>query len=281
MQQFDTEDGLAVWDFVEGSDLPGGNLAIDRLGVGMRCETWLVWNRELWTAAVLKLARPHQVDHPRAVGTLRRETAALTQNPHPSLPRLLADGTSDAVPHILVEYIDGPTLDEELDENGALEPAEAAVLGAQLLPAVASLHARGLAHLDLKPDNVVLRDARPILLDFGTAREIGSLQPPGHPVGTLGYVSPEQEACEPVSIAMDLYGLGMILAEAVTGVPLAKGAELPPSQLAPVIRQLLSEQPSERGVTADVLVALAEAAGELRPWPTWLDRHATPAHPVA
>jgi serine/threonine protein kinase len=274
MEQVDAVDGLAVWEFTEGSELPGGNLAIERLGVGVRCETWLVWRPVLWSPAVLKLARPHQVRHPRALRTLRRETAALTGNLHPALPRLLADGTSAPVPHIVVEYLDGPALDEEIDENGALTSEEAAVLGAQLLPAVASLHHRGLAHLDLKPENVVLRDARPVLLDFGTARLIGSAQPAGHPVGTSGYAAPEQEACEPVSAAMDLYGLGMVLAEAVTGVPPAKGAEIPPSPLAPVIRQLLAEQPGERGTTADVLVALADAAGELRPWPEWLDRHA-------
>ena len=73
---------------------------------------------------------------------------------------------------------------------------------------------------------------------------------------------------------MDLYGLGMILAEAVTGVSLAKAAEIPPSALAPVIRKLLAEQPAERGTTADALVALADAAGALRPWPDWLDRYA-------
>lgn len=274
MEPVDAEDGLAVWDFTEGSDVPGGNLAIERLGVGVRCETWLVWNPGLWSPAVLKLARPHQVDHPRAVRTLCRETAALAGNLHPSVPRLLADGTRDPVAHILVEYVDGPALDEELDENGALAAEEAAVLGAQLLPAVASLHRRGLAHLDLKPENVVLRDARPMLLDFGTARPIGSAQPAGHPVGTIGYAAPEQEACEPVSAAMDLYGLGMVLAEAMAGVPLAKGAEIPPSPLAPVIRQLLAEQPGERGTTADVLVALADVAGEIRPWPKWLDRYA-------
>jgi hypothetical protein len=66
----------------------------------------------------------------------------------------------------------------------------------------------------------------------------------------------------------------MILAEAVTGVQLAKGADIPPSTLAPVIRQLLAEQPGERGTTAEVLVALAEVAGGLRPWPKWLDRYA-------
>jgi len=280
VEQLDAEDGLAVWEFVEGSELPGGNLAVERLGVGMRCETWLVWNPGLWCPAVLKLARPHQVSHPRAVRTLRRETAALQGNVHPSLPRLLGDGTGEPVPHILVEYIDGPALDEELDENGPLDPEDAALLGAQLLPAVTSLHARGLAHLDLKPENVVLRDARPVLLDFGTARPIGSLQPAGHPVGTTGYVAPEQEACEPVSIAMDLYGLGMVLAEAVTGEPPATRAGIPPSLLAPLIRQLLADQPAERGTTPGVLVALADAAGELRPWPLWLDRHLAISQPV-
>jgi len=274
MEQVDPVDGLAVWEFTEGCKVPGGNLAIERLGVGMRCETWLVWSTALWSPAVLKLARPHQIDHPRAVRTLCRETAALSDNLQPSLPRLLADGTKDPVPHIVLEYFDGPALDEEIDENGALTGVEAAVLGAQLLPAVASLHHRGLAHLDLKPENVVLRDARPVLLDFGTARPIGSFQLAGHPVGTSGYAAPEQEDCEPVSAAMDLYGLGMVLAEAVTGVPLAKDVELPPSPLAPVIRQLVAERPEDRGTTAEVLVALADAAGELRPWPEWLDRYA-------
>jgi len=275
MELIDPEDGLAVWDATEGAELPGGNLAIERLGVGMRCETWLVWNPDLWSPAVLKLARPHQVAHPRAVRTLRRETAALAGNPHPSVPRLLTDGTDSPVPHILVEYVDGPALDEEIDENGAIGPEEAAVLGAQLLPALMSLHRRGLAHLDLKPDNVVLRDARPILLDFGTARRIGSRQPAGHPVGTAGYAAPEQEACEPVSVAMDLYGLGMVLAEAVTGAPTPKATEIPSSPLAPVIRKLLAEDPAERGTSSDTLMALAQMARDLRPWPEWLDRYAT------
>jgi serine/threonine protein kinase len=274
----DPEDGLAIWDFTEGSELPGGNLAVERLGVGVRSEAWLVWNPGLWSPAVMKVARPNQ--YPRAVQLLCRETAALAGNLHPALPRLLADGISDPVPHILIEYIDGPALDEEIDENGAIGAAEAALLGAQLLPAVTSLHGRGLAHLDLKPANIVLRDGHPVLLDFGAARLIGSLQPPGRPVGTEGYCAPEQEACEPVSIAMDLYGLGMVLAEAVTGVRAAKGAEIPPSPLAPIIRQLRSEQPAERGTTGDILVALAAAAGEFRPWPAWLDRYAAVSEPV-
>jgi len=280
MEAVDTEDGLPVWQSAEGCELPGGTLTIERLGVGRRCETWLVWSPRLWSPAVLKLVRPHQLEHPRAVKALRRETAALSCNPHPALPRLLADGTSEPVPHLLLEYVDGPSLADEIDENGALGSAEAALLGAQLLPAITSLHQRGLAHLDLKPDNIVLRDGRPILIDFGTARRIGSLQPAGEPVGTPGYAPPEQEDCQPVSLAMDLYGLGMTLAESITGVPITPETavhavrELPASPTAAVIEQLVAEDPSARGHTADVLVALAAAAGELRPWPEWLDRSA-------
>jgi serine/threonine protein kinase len=298
MDTIDTEDGLPVWESAEGSELPGGTLAIERLGVGRRCETWLVWSPELWSPAVLKLARPHQIRHPRAVKALGRETAALAGNLHPALPRLLADGALEPVPHLLIEYVDGPSLAEEIDEHGALAPTEVALLGAQLLPALSSLHRRGLVHLDLKPDNIVLRDGRPILIDFGSARRIGSLQPAGHPVGTPGYAPPEQEDCRPVSVAMDLYALGATLAECLTGVQIAAAPtngvqiaiaptngvqanaaadgvrELPESMVAGLIERLLAEEPARRGSTAEVLIALAAAAGELRPWPDWLDRHA-------
>jgi serine/threonine protein kinase len=271
-QAVDAEDQQPVWQSAEGCELPGGTLAVERLGVGHRCETWLVWSPILWAPAVLKLARPHQVKHPRAVKTLQRETAALAGNQHPAVPRLLADGTTDAVPHVLLEYVDGPSLAYELDEQGPLSPAEAALLGAQLLPAVLSLHRRGIAHLDLKPENVVLRDGRPVLIDFGSARRLGSLQPAGHPVGTLGYAPPEQESCQPVAESMDLYSLGATLAESLTGEPACY--ELPDSEVSALIRQLLSPDAAERGTPESVLTALAVAAGELRPWPDWLDRYA-------
>lgn len=268
------EDGAPVWICPPGGELPGRTLAVERLGVGLRCETWLVWSPRLWHPAVLKLSRPHQVRHPRAARSLGREVAALAGNDHPALPRLLADGRADPVPHVLLEYVDGPALDAELDDNGALRPEEAALLGAQLLPAVAALHDRGLAHLDLKPENVVLRDSRPVLVDFGSARAIGSPQPPGRPVGTAGYAAPELEACEPVSATMDLYGLGTILTEALTGVPFGDAAPLPPCPLAAIAGRLLSADPAARGTTGDLLVALAQAAGDLRPWPGWVDPHA-------
>lgn len=277
MEPVDTDDnGWPTWVFGQGSELPGDTLAMERLGVGGRWETWLVWCPRLWSPAVLKVARPRQSRLDSAVKTLRREVVALTGNLHPALPRLLADGCAEPVPYILVEYVDGPALDEEICENGPLDPAEAALVGAQLLPAIAALHNQGLAHLDLKSANVVLRESRPVLIDFGTAAEIGSRQPAGRPVGTEGYVAPEQEACAPVSAAMDLYGLGMILAEAVTGVPRAEGAEIPASALGEIIHRLRSDDPAGRGTDAENLVALA-AATDTRPWPAWLDRHAAAA----
>lgn len=286
----DVEDGLPVWQSAEGCELPGGTLAIERLGVGLRCETWLVWSPRLWSPAVLKVARPHQIAHPRAVKSLRREVAALAGNLHPALPRLLDDGTQAPVPYLLIEYVDGPSLADELDENGALGPAEAALLGAQILPAVMSLHQRGLAHLDLKPENLVLRDGHPILIDFGSSRRIGSLQPAGHPVGTLGYAPPEQEACHPVTAAMDLYALGTTLSEGLTGTSPAIQTTVTGStavhsaavaqdsglqaRMAAVVARLVAEEPAARGTAADALLALSAAAGDLRPWPDWLDRYA-------
>ncbi|MGW1342706.1 serine/threonine-protein kinase [Kribbella sp. NPDC002412] len=263
----DTVDGLALWDWAEGCELPGGMLALERLGVGHRCETWLVWSAELWAPAVLKVARPHQVGHPRAVKALRREIAALAGAWHPALPHLIAAGTDHPIPHLVLEYVDGPTLADELDSDGPLPADQVALLGAQVLPALMTLHNRGLAHLDVKPENIVLRDGRPVLIDFGTARAIGSPQPAGRPVGTVGYASPDQEACAPVSVAMDLYSLGETLKEAVQTLGLST-----------ILSRLTAPEPADRGTTTEALVALATAAGDLRPWPSWLDRFTKSAH---
>lgn len=282
----DDEDGEPVWDRPTGTELVPGYLAWDRLGVGNRCETWLVWSTTLWYPAVLKLARPHQVTHPRAVRSLNREISALDYNQHPCLPRLLNNGTADTLPHIAVEYIDGPTLDEELDTDGPMGGVETASLGAQLLAGIVALHDRGLAHVDLKPENVVLRDGRPVLIDFGSVRRIGAPQPLGRPVGTAGYAAPELEACVPIAAGMDLYGLGTILFEALTGEPAFDPAlpadrrpvadDVPSSVAAPLrelVAGLLDPLPEHRPTTAETMQVLGDVAcaAETRPWPEWAD----------
>lgn len=245
---------------------------VQTLGTGPRCETRLVWSARRWQPLVLKRARPDQTEHPRVRRALRREVAALAADPgHPALPRLLADRTRASSPYLLIEYVAGPTLAELVDDEGALDPADVARLAAQLLPAVAVLHARGLAHLDVKTENVLLRDGRPVLIDFGSSRPIGRRQPAGRPVGTAGYAAPEQEACEPVAAAMDLYGVGAVLAEALTGVPFPDAAPLPAGPVTAWVRRLVSEDPAARGTVAEALRAAGRLAGEPRLWPAEAD----------
>jgi serine/threonine protein kinase len=270
------DDGAPVWTYDEGQPLPGGPLAIYRLGVGHRCETWLAWSPSLWCPVVVKLARPHQLTHARAIRALRREVTALTGAQHPALPRLHCDGTEDAVPHLVMEYIDGPALDEELDRSGPMGAVAAGIIGAQVLSAVGDLHRRGLAHLDLKPANVVLRDGRPVVIDFGASRRIGSLQPAGRPVGTAGYAAPEQEDCQPISATMDCYGVGSILYEALTCEGTGADGQYVslPGELYPVVTGLLEADPARRLTAPQAMLALAKAMpADRRPWPHWADSH--------
>lgn len=275
------EDGGPVSRRSLGEWMPGSCRAWERLGVGHRCETWLAWSPQRWCPAVVKLPRPHQVGHPGARGSLRREVAALTGNLHPALPRLFEDGSDATLPYLVFEHVDGIALDVEIDERGALAESEVALLGTQLFAALHAVHARGLAHVDVKPENVVLRDGRPVLLDFGSARALGSPQPAGHLIGSPGYASPDLEAGEPISAAMDVYGLGVALYETLSGQmafdPAEAAAErpappgLPHSPLGELVLSLVHPDPRCR---PDVeyawrtLAAISAAAG--RPaCPAW------------
>jgi serine/threonine protein kinase len=273
---YDVDDGLPVWRCRAGRSLPGGTLAVRRLGSGVRCETWLAWSVEQWCPVVVKVVRPHQLRQPGAVRTLIRERTALTGATHPALPRLLHDGTQEGVPHLVLEYVSGPSLFEALDESGPMSVEDAALLCAQVLAGVADLHRRGLAHLDLKPSSVVLRDGRPVIVDFGSARKIGAAQSVGRPIGTPGYAAPEQEACQPVSTTMDCYAVGVLLYEAVTCDTPGQSSELVavPPLLRRVVHGLLTPDPNRR-MTAEVAMrALADTVPAVRrPWPRWADRH--------
>jgi serine/threonine protein kinase len=270
-QSLDVDDGLPVWVFAESEEIAPGLHAMAELGAGVRCQTWLAWSSRPWAPVVVKLARPHQREDPRAVAGLGREVAALTTARHPALPRIWRDARGESLPHIVLEYVDGPTVADAVDEAGPMSPTDAAQLGVQLLPALITLHDRGLAHLDLKTENVILRDGRPVLIDLGSSRALGSEQPAGHPVGTAGYAPPDMEACEPVSAQMDLYGVGVVLAEALTGEPFPDRAELPHTPLSDVVRRLLADDPRERGTAMRALLDVA-AACEPRPWPCWASR---------
>lgn len=278
----DPVDGKPVSGYREGELLPDGSRAWERLGVGHRCETWLAWSPALWAPAVVKFPRPHQLDHPRARRTLQREAAALAGNPHPALPRMYADGSAEGSPYVVLEFVDGCALDDDVDDRGRLAPVDAAMLGWQLLAALRAVHARGLAHIDIKPPNVMLRDARPVLIDFGSAREIGAPQPAGKLIGSPGYAAPELEAGAPIHPAMDIFGVGVTLHEAMADdwcfdpdLPAAdrpRARPLPDSPTAELVARMLDPDPAARPDLDTALArfgAIAASAGQ-PPWPEWV-----------
>jgi serine/threonine protein kinase len=147
---------------------------------------------------------------------------------HPGLVPLLDAGHADGRGFLVMPLVEGPTL-AELVRTGPVDPREVRRIGAAVAEALAYVHSLDVVHRDVKPANVLLdRRGRVFLADFGAARAPGKppLVPPGMVIGTAGYLAPEQALGEEVSPAVDVFALGLVLLEALTGKPEYTGTAL-------------------------------------------------------
>jgi serine/threonine protein kinase len=285
------------WSWDPGQELAPGLLAWALLGDGRRCETWLAWDLDRWCPVAVKLPRPG-AGTPGAVAALAQEAQVAGSVTHPGVRRLLEDRLDRPLPHLVFEYVEGPTLDDALATDGPFHPVDVLLCGMQVAAALGHLHGRGLAHLDVKPGNVVLRDGRPVLIDLGLARPLGEPPPGGHRRGSPPWMAPEQVRRRPASPGMDLFALGAVLYELATGTqafeprdagppgrrwpqlagpPPAASSREPgvPAALDRAVAALLAPDPADRPASAAQVLALLEAAlpagatEEDRPWPSW------------
>jgi eukaryotic-like serine/threonine-protein kinase len=269
-----------VWNFTEGEEIVDGVLAWKCLGRGERCETWLAWSSRRYAPVVVKLLCTDDLGKANAVSALAREAGLLQRVSHPFLPRLYDDGTAASRPHLMMEYVEGPSLSQMIDEEGPFHPTDVATIGLQLAMALHHLHDVGIAHLDVKPGNAVMRGRRIVLIDLGGSRSIGSPAPPGPAWGTDDYMAPEHAAGQPAAVLSDIYSLGATLAELVTGRwPPAAGDALkwkPRSaageRLRVAIEALRSADPACRPATArDAMALLRTVRADITPpWPPFV-----------
>jgi LSD1 subclass zinc finger protein len=215
---------------------------------------------------------------PALVARFEREVKLLAGLEHPAIVRVLGHGENDGVPWFAMTLVEGPSLRARL-EQGPLPLDEARAVFARVLAGLGHAHERGIIHRDLKPANVLLAAEGAMLADFGVARldegffsAATRLTETAAVLGTVPYMSPEQRAGRPVDRRSDLFSVGVMIYEALTGV-LPQGAFPPPSRLASglpakvdaVVLRLLQPRAEDRFASAgDTAVALATALAPRR-----------------
>ena len=280
-----------AWPFAEGDEIVPGLRAWGVVGDGLRCETWVAWDDRRWCPVAVKLPHPDRIECDRTLAGLARESSITGRLAHPSVQRLLDDRLDHPRPHLVFEYVQGPAVIDLIEEDGRLNAADLGLLALQLASALRYLHGEDVVHLDVKPHNVVERRGHAVLIDFGYARPVGHIPPPGRPRGTPPYMAPEQCRREPATSSMDMFALGALLHEAATGSPAFDSeedvfvqlderaqpvtdlAEDLPAPMAAVIDSLLDPDPGRRPDAAEVLNRLGRGlpAGTPRLWPLFAD----------
>ncbi len=264
--------------------MPAGELVshyrlLEPLGSGAMGEVWLAEDTQLPRRVAIKLL-PQSLAHDReGVERLVREAQATASIDHPAVATVYEAGELDGKPYLVMKYFEGETLGQRL-ERGPLPVSEALALATVVADALAEVHALGIVHRDLKPSNIMLSPRGPKILDFGLAavKALPHMTTPGATLGTPVTMAPEQVNGLPPDNRSDLWALGVILYQALTGrLPFTGGdygalfqqilnhAPERPETLRPevesdlgyIVMKLLRKEPAQRyGRAEDVLADL-------------------------
>ena len=267
-----TMEGVAVSQTVNGNLLAGRYRLLDAVGAGGMAEVYRAEDTVLGREVAVKVFRPGWDD--TAKRRFEAEVRTLAGLSHPGLVPVHDAGTGDDTPFLVMRLLEGRTLRAEIDD-GPLPVQRVRRLGAELAEALAYVHARGVVHRDVKPSNILLDDLnRPYLADFGLARLPGAtrLTRTDQMVGTAAYLAPEQVRGADVDHPVDIYALGLVLLECLTGHREYPGGEVEaavarlhrspaipehlPADLADLLSSMTASDPGQRPTAADCARAL-------------------------
>jgi serine/threonine protein kinase len=277
-----------------GSDI-GRRYHIERpLGQGGMGHVYQAFDRELGRRVAVKIIR-HDLDDDEARARFYREARAAAALTHPNACQLYEVSEHDGVPFLVMELLDGELLSARL-ERGRMTLEETAAVALPLMDVLSTFHEQGLVHRDLKPANVFLTTRGVKLLDFGLARRTQRdealtatlVTSPGAVRGTMRYMAPEQITGDPIDARADIFALGVLLFEMLTGrLPFDAATNIewvnavltkdPPSlgdpalqSIDPIVGRALQRNPQERYETVaqmaqDIRAAVAGEASVTEP----------------
>jgi hypothetical protein len=205
---------------LEPGSMVGRYLTLSRVGVGGMGVVYRAHDTELNRTVALKVLPPHLCRHPEYLRRFRTEARAQARLNSPHVITLFELMEHPAGEILVLEYVEGETLESRLRHYGPLPAAEAVRVFDQALRGLEHIHRMGVVHRDLKPSNIfITRDGTVKLMDFGIARLLDNQDPSqtGAMVGTLLYISPEQINGRETDARSDIYTIGVSLFEAVTG----------------------------------------------------------------
>jgi serine/threonine-protein kinase len=270
-----------VAEVAEGSVVDNRYRVLRRLGSGGMADVWLAEDTHLQRQVALKVLHPRYLQDPEFVGRFQREAEHAAGLQHPNIVAVFDRGQDGTVNYIAMRYVEGPTLKELIDRG--LTPPQAAALVRQVLEGARFAHRNGIVHRDLKPQNVIVDgEGKAVVTDFGIARAgVSEITQTGSVMGTPHYLSPEQAQGFEVTPVSDLYSIGVILYEALTGrvpfegesavaVAMKQVSQVPqrPSSINPqvspaldgVVMRALEKEPGQRFQSADAFIAALDAA---------------------
>src|SRR5690242_13721062 len=269
---------MAVSDTLIGTVFDGRYKIVRKLGTGGMADVYLAEDQELGRRVAIKILNDRHAADDSFVERFRREAKNAAGLSHPNIVSVYDRGTAEGTYYIAMEYLDGRSLKELIVSRGPAPVKTSVEYARQVLAAVGFAHRHGIVHRDIKPHNVLVGpEGRLKVTDFGIARsgasqmtEVGSI------IGTAQYLSPEQARGAPVDQTSDLYSVGVVLYEMLTGrVPFTGDTPLeiamkhlsevpvPPSELRPevphdldsVVLRALAKDPADRYQSAEEMDA--------------------------